>query len=159
MATFAPLVGKLVHLAHIGDVAIRCSASDDDGIRFVAAVESNANVRRLGGGGEHDVQTFERLVPEVEVGELPAPLPAVQATRLGGGENRDGPRSVSRCTTASPTGGRFVEARAAACEGGTRCLSRRLRPSITGSLPRGVELGSSPVASSESTRRACLTGR
>jgi hypothetical protein len=85
VATFAPLVGKLVHLAHIGDVAIRCTASDDDGIRFVAAAESNADVRRLGGGGEHDVQTFERLVPEVEMGELPAPLPAVQATRLGGG--------------------------------------------------------------------------
>jgi hypothetical protein len=77
----------------------------------------------------------------------------VRAPRSGGGDGRaaraaagraghasrgwrDGPRSVSRCTTASPTGGRFVEARAAACEGGTRtrCLSRRLRPSIAAYL-------------------------
>ena len=36
LATFVPLAGKLVHLAGTGDVAIRCSASDD-GVRFVVA--------------------------------------------------------------------------------------------------------------------------
>lgn len=90
LATFAPLAGKLVHLADTGDVVIRCSASSD-GVRFVVA-ESEADARRLAGDEEHDVQTFERLVPEVEMGVLPAPLLAVQATRLGGGGMALAPR-------------------------------------------------------------------
>ncbi|RCV35654.1 hypothetical protein SETIT_7G256700v2 [Setaria italica] len=82
LATYAPLAGKLVHLAGTGDVAIRCSASD--GVKFVVA-ESSADVRRLAGDDEHDLHAFERLVPEVEMSELPASLLAVQATRLEGG--------------------------------------------------------------------------
>jgi len=100
LSYYAPLAGKLVHLADTGDVAIRCSASDD-GVRFVVA-ESEADVRRLAGDEEHDVQTFERLVPELDMTELPAPLLAVQATRLEGA----GWLSGSPCTTPSPTGGR-----------------------------------------------------
>ncbi|KAG2596660.1 hypothetical protein PVAP13_5KG175100, partial [Panicum virgatum] len=84
LSDYAPLAGKLVHLADTGDVAIRCSASDGGGVRFVVA-ESEADVRRLAGDEEYDVPTFERLVPEVDMTELPAPLLAVQATRLGGG--------------------------------------------------------------------------
>ncbi|CAN6193096.1 unnamed protein product [Urochloa humidicola] len=86
--TFAPLAGKLVHLADTGDVAIRRSAAsdDDDGVMFVVA-ESGADVRRLAGGDDEecDVRTLERLVPQVDMSRLPAPLLAVQATRLEGG--------------------------------------------------------------------------
>ncbi|KAJ1273069.1 hypothetical protein BS78_06G251900 [Paspalum vaginatum] len=83
LATHAPLAGRLHYLADTGDVAILCSAADD-GVKFVAA-ECDADVRRLAGDEDHDVHTFERLVPELDTSELPHPLLAVQATRLGGG--------------------------------------------------------------------------
>ena len=112
---YAPLAGKLVHLADTGDVAIRCSASDD-GVRFVVA-ESEADVRRLAGDEEHDVQTFERLVPELDMTELPAPLLAVQATRLGGGGVALGV-TVHHAVADGRSLWKFVEAWAAACRGG-----------------------------------------
>ncbi|KAF8736358.1 hypothetical protein HU200_014351 [Digitaria exilis] len=68
---FAPLASKLVHLAETGDVAIRRPTSDDDGVKFVGA-ESDADVRRLSGDEEHDL----------DMSVLPAPVLAVQATRL-----------------------------------------------------------------------------
>jgi len=137
LSYYAPLAGKLVHLADTGDVAIRCSASDD-GVRFVVA-ESEAYVRRLAGDEEHDVPTFERLVPEVDMTELPAPLLAVQATRLGGGGVALGV-TVHHAVADGRSLWKFVEAWAAACRGGTPpvpppCFDRsRVR------LPGGEEL-------------------
>ena len=116
LSYYAPLAGKLVHLADTGDVAIRCSASDD-GVRFVVA-ESEADVRRLAGDEEHDVQTFERLVPELDMTELPAPLLAVQATRLEGAGVALGV-TVHHAVADGRSLWRFVEAWAAACRGDT----------------------------------------
>ena len=84
LATHAPLAGKLHYLADTGDVAIcRSTGCGDDyrGVRFVAA-ECDADARLLAGDEDHDVLTFERLVPELDTRLLPAPLPGVQATRL-----------------------------------------------------------------------------
>lgn len=83
LASHAPLAGRLHYLADTGDVAILCSP-DDEGVKFVAA-ECGADVRRLAGDEEQDVDTFERLVPELDTSVLPHPVLAVQATRLGGG--------------------------------------------------------------------------
>ena len=92
LATHAPLAGKLHYLADTGDVAIcRSTGCGDDyrGVRFVAAeCDADADARRLAGDEDHDVLTFERLVPELDMSLLPGPLLAMQATRLavaGGG--------------------------------------------------------------------------
>ncbi|KAL6844501.1 hypothetical protein ACP4OV_026174 [Aristida adscensionis] len=116
LATHAPLAGKLHHLAATGDVAIVCSGPDD-GVRFVVA-ESDADVRRLAGDEEHDVGTFERLVPEADgdMGELPAPVLAVQATRLAGRGVAIG-ITVHHAVADGRSLWRFVEAWAAACRG------------------------------------------
>jgi hypothetical protein len=84
LATHAVLAVKLHHLTDTGDVAICCSTGgvDDGGTRFVAA-EYDADVRRL--PGDRDVLTFKRLVPELDTSLMPAPLLAMQATRLVGG--------------------------------------------------------------------------
>ncbi|TVU16286.1 hypothetical protein EJB05_39840, partial [Eragrostis curvula] len=114
LATYRPLAIKLVHLTDTGDVAISCSACDA-AVKFVVA-ESDADARRLAGDEEHDVHTLERLVPEVDMSVLPAPVPAVQATphasmvaavRLSG----------SRCTTASRVRGGVARGRPAAGAG------------------------------------------
>lgn len=144
LATFAPLSGKLVHLADTGDVAIRCSASSD-GVRFVVA-ESDADVRRLAGDEEHDVQTFERLVPVVEMGEL-----AVQATRLGGGGMALGV-TLHHGVADGRSLGSWRRGRRSA--GGTRCRGR-LRTSIA-PVSACPAARSWPVESSESTRPTCL---
>lgn len=111
LANFAPLAGKLVHLADTGDVAISCSNSD--GVKFVVA-ESDADAPRLAGDEEHDVHTFERLVPEVDMSKLPAPVLAVQATRLEGGGVAIGV-TVHHGVADGRSLWRFVEAWAAAC--------------------------------------------
>lgn len=115
LATHAPLAGKLIHLADTGDVAISCSASDS--VKFVVA-ESDADVQRLAGGEEHDVHTFEQLVPEVDMSVLPASLMAVQATRFEGGGMALG-ITVHHGVADGRSLWRFVEAWAAACRGDT----------------------------------------
>ncbi|OEL23387.1 Anthocyanin 5-aromatic acyltransferase [Dichanthelium oligosanthes] len=141
LVTFAPLAGKLVHLAETGDVGIRCSTSDD-GVRFLVA-ESDADVRRLAGDEEHDVKTFQRLVPELDMTELPAPVLAVQATRLEGGGVALGV-TVHHAVADGRSLWRFVEVWAAACRGDMHdaepppCFDRsRVR------LPDGEELARS----------------
>ncbi|CAN6277093.1 unnamed protein product [Urochloa humidicola] len=117
LSTFAPLAGKLVHLADTGDIAIRCSAAaaPDSGVRFVVA-ESGADARRLACDEEHDARTLERLVPEVDMGQLPSPLLAVQATRLDGGGVALGV-TVHHAVVDGRSLWRFVEAWAASCRG------------------------------------------
>ncbi|GJN21068.1 hypothetical protein PR202_gb08516 [Eleusine coracana subsp. coracana] len=114
LATHGPLAGKLVHLADTGEIAIRCS--HDDGVKFVVA-ESGADARRLAGDEEHNVHAFERLVPELDLSVLPAPLLAVQATRLQGGGVAVGV-TVHHGVADGRSLWRFVEAWAAACRGG-----------------------------------------
>ncbi|WVZ87371.1 hypothetical protein U9M48_034012 [Paspalum notatum var. saurae] len=141
LASHAPLAGKLHHLADTGDVAIRCSADGDEGVKFVAA-ESDADVRGLARDEDHDVQMFERLVPELDLGLLPAPLLAVQATRLAGG-------GVALGITAHHAvvdGGslwRFVEAWAAACRGDTPPAPPPVFDRSRVKLPGGDELARS----------------
>ncbi|XP_037487737.1 phenolic glucoside malonyltransferase 1-like [Triticum dicoccoides] len=137
LGSFAPLAGKLVHLEETGDVAISCSATD--GVRFVVA-ESDADIRRLAGDEEHDLHLLERLVPEVDMGELPAPVLAVQATRFEGGV------AVGLTVHHGVADGRslwtFVEAWATACRGetpaATPCFDRSLVK-----LPCGEDLARS----------------
>lgn len=116
LATHAPLAGKLHYLADTGDVAI-CRSTGGRGVRFVAA-ECDADVRRLAGDEDHDVLTFERLVPELDMTLLPAPVLAVQATRLAGGGVALGV-SVHHSVADGRALWRFVEAWAAACRGDT----------------------------------------
>ncbi|KAG8066423.1 hypothetical protein GUJ93_ZPchr0004g38550 [Zizania palustris] len=112
LASYAPLAGKLVHLKDTGDVAIACSASD--GVKFVAA-ESDADARRLAGDEVHDIQTFQQLVPELDMSRLPTSVLAVQATRLHGG------LAIGVTVHHGVADGRslwmFVESWAAACRG------------------------------------------
>ena len=137
LGSFAPLAGKLVPLEETGDVAISCSASD--GVRFVVA-ESDADIHRLAGDEEHDLHLLERLVPEVDMGELPAPVLAVQATRFEGGV------AVGLTVHHGVADGRalwtFVEAWATACRGempaATPCFDRSLVK-----LPGGQDLARS----------------
>jgi hypothetical protein len=86
LGTHAVLTGKLYYLTDIGDAAICCSTGgvDDGSARFVAA-EYDADMRRLPSDEDRDVLTFKRLVPELDTSLMPAPLLAVQATRLVGG--------------------------------------------------------------------------
>ncbi|KAG0527702.1 hypothetical protein BDA96_06G255700 [Sorghum bicolor] len=105
LATHAPLAGKLHYLADTGDVAICRSTGggdDDRGVRFVAA-ECDADGRRLAGDEDHDVLTFERLVPDRARHEPAAGCrrqcsPSRQRVSLEAGWS-----SGSVCTTASPT--------------------------------------------------------
>ncbi|KAG2569152.1 hypothetical protein PVAP13_7NG387363 [Panicum virgatum] len=143
LATHAPLAGKLHHLAESGEVAIRCSAADE-GVRFVVA-ETDADARRLACDEDHDVLTFVGLVPEVDMYRLPAPLLAVQATRLGGGGGVALGLTVHHAVADGRSLWRFVEAWAAACRGDAPpepppCFDR----SRVG-LPGGEELARSVV--------------
>lgn len=86
LAAYLPLAGKLAHVAGTGDVVVDCAAADDPGVAFVEA-EADAAMcaRRLARDEEHDVPAFRALVPELDTQVLPAPVLAVQATRLPGG--------------------------------------------------------------------------
>jgi hypothetical protein len=111
--SFALLAGKLIYLADTGDVALSCSASDD-GVKFVVA-ESDADIGRLARDEEHDLPLLERVVPEVDMSELPTAVLAVQAMRFRGGV------AVGLTAHHGVADGRslwtFVEAWAAACRG------------------------------------------
>ncbi|KAF8649347.1 hypothetical protein HU200_064342 [Digitaria exilis] len=154
--THAPLAGKIHYLADTGDVAICCSTAGDEGggVRFVVA-ETDADAGRLARDEDHDVLTFERLVPEVDMTTLPAPVLAVQATRLSAEEVVVGSPSGSPCTTPSPTAGRFggSSRRGRRPAAGTRRPSR-LRAS-TAHVSSYLAGTNSHEPSCASTRRTC----
>uniref|UniRef100_A0A3B6B7P3 Anthocyanin 5-aromatic acyltransferase n=1 Tax=Triticum aestivum TaxID=4565 RepID=A0A3B6B7P3_WHEAT len=137
LRSFAPLAGKLVHLEGTGDVAIVCSSSD--GVGFIVA-ESDADIHRLAGDEEHDVRVLQRLAPEVDMGELPTPVLAVQATRFEGGV------AVGVTVHHGVADGwslwTFVEAWATACRGETRAATPCFDRSLV-KLPGGQELARS----------------
>ncbi|KAF7106559.1 hypothetical protein CFC21_107279 [Triticum aestivum] len=98
LSVFAPLAGRLAACPG-GDLVVDCSPDAlRHGVRFVQAEYSGdaADVRRLARDAEHDTEAFVQLVPELEVGRLPAPLLAVQLTRpaLSGGDDQRGPGAV-----------------------------------------------------------------
>ncbi|KAF8651312.1 hypothetical protein HU200_063567 [Digitaria exilis] len=115
LATHAPLAGKVHCLADTGEVAICSSTEDGGGVRFVVA-ETDADARRLARDEDHNALTFERLVPEVDMTSLPAPVLAVQATRLGGGGLALG-LTVHHAVADGRSLWRFVEAWATTCRG------------------------------------------
>ncbi|GJN29668.1 hypothetical protein PR202_gb17917 [Eleusine coracana subsp. coracana] len=80
---FTPLAGKLTASSSGEEVFIDCSpdAVTAPGVRFVEAEYAGDDMRRLVRDAEHDVEVFLQLVPELAVGELPAPVLAVQVTR------------------------------------------------------------------------------
>nr|CAB3488368.1 unnamed protein product [Digitaria exilis] len=116
LSTHAPLAGKIHYLADTGDVAICCSTAEDSGVRFVVA-ETDADAGRLARDEDHDVLTFERLVPEVDMTSLPAPVLAVQATRLAGGGGVALGFTVHHAVADGRSLWRFVEAWATTCRG------------------------------------------
>uniref|UniRef100_J3MB76 Uncharacterized protein n=1 Tax=Oryza brachyantha TaxID=4533 RepID=J3MB76_ORYBR len=86
LAAFTPLAGKLTHRPAHDDVVIDCSAGAvSPGVMFVEAeydhTHAAVDMLRLAGDDEHHTEAFKRLVPEMDVGRLPAPLLAVQVTR------------------------------------------------------------------------------
>ncbi|KAF7011863.1 hypothetical protein CFC21_026128 [Triticum aestivum] len=137
LRSFAPLAGKLVHLEDTGDVGLSCSSSD--GINFVVA-ESDADIHHLAGDEKQDVHVLERLVPEVDMGELPTPVLAVQATRFKGGV------ALGVTVHHGVADGRslwtFVEAWATACRGETQAATPCFDRSLV-KLPGGQELARS----------------
>ncbi|KAM0891650.1 hypothetical protein ACQ4PT_026270 [Festuca glaucescens] len=88
LAVFTPLAGKLTACSDDHDVVVDCSpGAAHPGVRFVEAEYSGdaADMRRLARDVEHDTEAFLQLVPELEVGRLPAPVLAVQVTRPADG--------------------------------------------------------------------------
>ncbi|XP_047090395.1 malonyl-CoA:anthocyanidin 5-O-glucoside-6''-O-malonyltransferase-like [Lolium rigidum] len=85
LGIFAPFAGKVTACSDDHDVVIDCSP--DPGVKFVEAEYSGdaADMRRLARDKEHDTEAFLQLVPELEVGRLPAPAFAVQVTRPADG--------------------------------------------------------------------------
>uniref|UniRef100_A0A0E0L7Q6 Uncharacterized protein n=1 Tax=Oryza punctata TaxID=4537 RepID=A0A0E0L7Q6_ORYPU len=96
LAVFTPLAGKLTYRPSHDDVVIDCSvAAVSPGVMFIEAEYDHAagavaDMRRLAGDDEHHTEAFKRLVPEMEVGRLPAPLLAVQVTRPAAGSGGGG---------------------------------------------------------------------
>uniref|UniRef100_A0ACD5UVE1 Uncharacterized protein n=1 Tax=Avena sativa TaxID=4498 RepID=A0ACD5UVE1_AVESA len=139
LVSFAPLAGKLVHLKDTGDVAIACSATDS--VRFVVA-DSDADIRRLTGDELNDLGVLEQLVPEMDMGKLPTPVLAVQATSFEGGV------SVGVTVHHSVVDGQalwtFLEAWATACRGETPATTPTFDRSLV-NLPGGEELARSTL--------------
>jgi hypothetical protein len=137
LGSFAPLAGRLVHLKDTGDVALSCSSSN--GVVFVVA-ESDANISRLAGDEDHDISVLQRLVPKVDMTELPTAVLAVQATRFEGG------MAVGLTAHHGVMDGRslwtFVEAWATSCRGETTVMAPSFDRSLV-NLPGGDELARS----------------
>ncbi|CAN6172466.1 unnamed protein product [Urochloa humidicola] len=92
LAVFPPLSGKLAHRPSApaeGDVVVDCSlAAVSPGVRFVEAEydgEIDDMRRPASARHEGDSEALMQLGPELDGGQLPAPVLAVQVTRLAGG--------------------------------------------------------------------------
>lgn len=138
LARFPPLAGRIVFLPSTGDTAIDCSGSElDGGVRFLVAEMDEADAGKLAGDADHDVDTFQQLLPELETSPLPAEVLAVQVTRLRGGV------AIGVAVHHAVVDGRalwmFLEAWAAACRGDAAAVEPSFdRAAIA--LPDGEEL-------------------
>uniref|UniRef100_A0A0D9X4W8 Uncharacterized protein n=1 Tax=Leersia perrieri TaxID=77586 RepID=A0A0D9X4W8_9ORYZ len=83
LSLFLPLAGMLTYVADTGDVVVDCAGAG--GVAFVEAEAAGFDAGPLAGDEAHDVAAFVALVPELDARVLPAPVLAVQATRLAGG--------------------------------------------------------------------------
>ncbi|XP_064967076.1 malonyl-CoA:anthocyanidin 5-O-glucoside-6''-O-malonyltransferase-like [Musa acuminata AAA Group] len=152
---YFPLAGELTYLLYSGNVVIDCSpAANGPGVAFLEA-DAEGDLGLLANAEVHDHSVFLRLVPELDVRELPAPLFAVQVTRFCWPQGVD---SVAVGFAAHPAVvdgralWRFVEAWTAECRGdrtggyrtpeepGDSCIRRRPTTEVTAA-------GSSPLAS------------
>ncbi|KAM0908915.1 hypothetical protein ACQ4PT_015136 [Festuca glaucescens] len=138
LARFPPLAGRIVFLPSTGNAAIDCSGSElDGGVRFLVAEMDEADAEKLAGDADHDVDTFQQLLPELDASALPAEVLAVQVTRLRGGV------AIGVALHHAVVDGRalwmFLEAWAAACRGDTAAVEPSFdRAAIA--LPGGEEL-------------------
>ncbi|CAL5036699.1 unnamed protein product [Urochloa decumbens] len=97
LALFPPLSGKLAHRPSSGggvDVVVDCSpAAVSPGVRFVEAeydggiadMRRPASARHDGESEAASLMQVMQLGPELDASQLPAPVLAVQVTRLAGG--------------------------------------------------------------------------
>ncbi|XP_065046016.1 malonyl-CoA:anthocyanidin 5-O-glucoside-6''-O-malonyltransferase-like [Musa acuminata AAA Group] len=117
---YFPLAGELTYLLYSGNVVIDCSpAANGPGVAFLEA-EAEGDLGFLANSEVHDHSAFLRLVPELDVRELPAPLFAVQVTRFCGPQGVDSVAVGFAAHTAVVDGRalwRFVEAWTAECRG------------------------------------------
>jgi hypothetical protein len=138
LARFPPLAGRIVFLPSTGDAAIDCSGSElDGGVRFLVAEMDEADAEKLAGDADHDVDTFQQLLPELATSPLPVEVLAVQVTRLRGGV------AIGVALHHAVVDGRalwmFLEAWAAACRGDAVAVEPTFdRAAIA--LPGGEEL-------------------
>jgi hypothetical protein len=149
VARFPPLAGRIVHQPATGDAAIDCTAGGvaGGGVRFLVAEASEdeegggADAARLASDEDHDAETFARLVPVLDAGQLPAETLAAQVTRLRGG------LALGVAMHHSVADGRsvwmFLEAWAAACRGDAEEAAAAALPTFDRAaieVPGGEEL-------------------
>ncbi|XP_052140460.1 phenolic glucoside malonyltransferase 1-like [Oryza glaberrima] len=120
IAVYFPLAGKLTYLPSTGDVVVDCSPSAvADGVAFLE-VEVDGGTPARTPTERLDVPAFLRLVPSLEVPELPAPVLAVQATRFVGGGGGGGVAvgvAVHHAVADGQSFWRFMDAWSAAARG------------------------------------------
>ncbi|XP_039124303.1 anthocyanin 5-aromatic acyltransferase-like [Dioscorea cayenensis subsp. rotundata] len=116
---FYPLAGKLTYLPATGDLALSCSP--DDHVTFIEA-DSDGDFTRLASDEIHDVDSFLRLVPELDVKVLPAAVMEVQVTRFDGGSVAVG-LAIHHAVVDGRGFWLFVQAWAMACRAGEEAIS------------------------------------
>ncbi|XP_039123597.1 malonyl-CoA:anthocyanidin 5-O-glucoside-6''-O-malonyltransferase-like [Dioscorea cayenensis subsp. rotundata] len=116
---FYPLAGKLTYLPATSDVALSCSPGDH--VTFIEA-DSDGDFTRLASDEIHDVDSFLRLVPELDVKVLPAAVMEVQVTRFDGGSVAVG-LAIHHAVVDGHGLWLFVEALAMACRAGEEAIS------------------------------------
>ncbi|KAF8724075.1 hypothetical protein HU200_021088 [Digitaria exilis] len=137
IAVFFPLAGKLTYLPATGDVVIDCSPSAvGAGVTFLeaeATIGSGGDDarRRLSGEARHDVPAFLGLVPSLEASQLPAPVLAVQVTRLvGGGGGLAVGVAIHHAVADGHSFWRFMSAWSAAARGAVALPAGALAPTF-----------------------------
>ncbi|KAK1265983.1 Phenolic glucoside malonyltransferase 1 [Acorus gramineus] len=86
LGTFYPLSGKLALSADSGELFIDCGAGgEDDGVEFTEAETDEEDLERFVTDHVHHWETYKRLVPDMRIDCLPAPLMAVKVTGFRGG--------------------------------------------------------------------------
>ncbi|KAK1256582.1 Malonyl-CoA:anthocyanidin 5-O-glucoside-6''-O-malonyltransferase [Acorus gramineus] len=116
LGTFYPLSGKLALSADSGDLFIDYGAGgEDDGVEFTEA-KTDENLERLVTDHAHHWETYKRLMPDMRIERLPAPLLAVKVTGFRGGFTVG--VSVHHVAGDGNSFSRFVKAWAETCRSG-----------------------------------------
>ncbi|KAK3145090.1 hypothetical protein QOZ80_4AG0322910 [Eleusine coracana subsp. coracana] len=109
-----PLAGKLVYVEVTGDVVVDCS---DPGVPFFEAEVVDMDVDQLATDEAQNIPKFLSMMPEFDGRALPAPVFAVQATRLHGGMALV--ISTHHAVLDGRSVARFIDLWASACRGST----------------------------------------